>query len=116
MTIHDLRIAIYKPTLLHFDLVNELTDKLIHCFGDKIEVTSIKLDDNTLTLDDNLKVRMIEIDPEEIGAVLIHWYPQNKTDSSDYFCSAYMLTTNELKKIITFLQNVKNNYLQFVKK
>ena len=110
------RAQLYKPTPSQFKLVDELTKALKECFGKHIDTTGIRLDSGSLRLKDNLSVRMIEIDPQEIGAVLIHWYPKfDISNTSDPFCSAYVLTPNELKKIIKTLQNVSNYYKEHSK-
>lgn len=108
-----LRTNLYKATPLKLQLVDELTTALKKCFGDMVEVNQITFKSNQLKMDDGLFVKMIEIDPQQIGAVLIHWYPQfDKSTTSDPFCSAYMLTPNEIRKIIKMLQLAKDFYLK----
>lgn len=110
------RVQLYKATPLKLQLVDELTKALKECFGKHVDTTGIRLDSGSLRLKDNLSVRMIEIDPQEIGAVLIHWFPKfDVSNTSDPFCSAYILTPNELRKIIKTLQNVSNYYKEHSK-
>lgn len=107
----QLRVQLYKATPLKLQLVEELNNTLKHCFNSNIETTTIGFKPKFLTLNDNMDVRMIEIDPQEIGNVLIHWYPKfDVSTTSDPFCAAYILTPNEIRKIIKTLQKVKDTY------
>ena len=111
------RAQLYKPTPSQFKLVDELAEtlKTIPNRFD-VEMTSITFKKSKLVLKHGLSVRMIEIDPQEIGTVLIHWYPKfDVSNTSDPFCSAYVLTPNELKKIIKTLQDVSNYYKEHSK-
>jgi hypothetical protein len=108
-TLEQQRIQLYKATPLKLQLVDELASLIKNCFPN-VETNGIRFDDSHLRLE-GLTVKMLEIDPQEIGGVLIHWYPKfDISNTSDPFCSAYMLTINELKKLIKTLQNVKNSY------
>ena len=103
------RVQLYRATPLKLQLVDELIKELKKCFGEHMNANGIRLDSGSLKLKDNLSVRMIEIDPQVIGAVLIHWYPDfNVSTTSDPFCSAYILTPNELRKLIKAVQDVSN--------
>lgn len=102
------RIQLYKATPLKLQLVDEIIN-IIKTTAQHVELTSLSFEKDFLTLKDNLSVRQVEIDPQEIGAVLIHWYPKfDVSNTSDPFCSAYILTPNELRKIIKTLQDVKD--------
>lgn len=105
----NIRVQLYNATPLKLKLVDELIQLVKTCFK-HVETTSIDFKKNCLTFN-KLSVKQVEIDPQEIGGVLIHWYPKfDISNTSDPFCSAYMLTINELKKLIKTLQNVKNSY------
>ena len=115
MDINETRKWIYKVTPLKIKLVDELISSIKHCFNDKIEVTNIKFEDSHLRLGD-LTVKSIEIDPQELGGVLIHWYPNfNVSTRQDPYCSAYILTPKEIRKIIKTLQDVSNYYKEHIK-
>lgn len=104
------RVQLYKATPLKLVLVDELIYSIKHCFGDKVEINGFDFKDTFLKLG-KLQVRKVEIDPQEIGAVLIHWYPNHTISTQDDpYCSAYMLSINELRKLIKTLQSVSNYY------
>ena len=106
------RVQLYKPTPSQLQLVDELANTIKTLF-DNVETTSVDFKKAYLKLDDNMSVKSVEIDPQEISNVLIHWYPQfDKSNTSDPFCSAYILTPKEIRKIIKTLQNVKDYYQQ----
>ena len=105
----NVRVQLYKATPLKLKLVDELIQLVKNCF-EHVETTSIDFKETCLIFN-KISVRQVEIDPEEIGGVLIHWYPKRDISTkADPFCSAYMLTINELKKLIKTLQNVKDYY------
>lgn len=72
---------------------------------EKHDVNSVHIDDSSLKIDE-LSVRMIEIEHSH-SALLIHWEP-NPTISttSDPFCSAFILTYEELNTIHSKLSKV----------
>lgn len=101
----QIREQLYKATPLKLQLVDELISLIKGCFGNYIKVNGIRFDNRHFQLE-GLTVKMIEIDPQEIGGVLIHWYPNfNISTQRDPFCSAYVLHTNSIKKLISYLQN-----------
>jgi len=108
--LNEQRRLLYNATPSKIKLVDELASLIKGCFGDKVETTGIRFDDSHLKLG-GITVKMVEIDPMKFGGVLVHWYPKfDISNTSDPFCSAYILTINELKKLIKTLQNVKNSY------
>lgn len=109
-TLEQQRIELYKATPTKLKLVDELASFINGCFGDKVETTGIRFDDSHLKLG-GLTVKMIEIDPQIFGGVLVHWYPNfNISTQSDPFCSAYMLSEEEINIIIKDVKNIKNHY------
>lgn len=107
MNLNEQRRLVYKATPTKLKLVDELIN-ILKTTAQHVELTSLSFEKDFLTLKDNLSVRQVEIDPQEIGAVLIHWYPKfDVSTTSDPFCSAYVLTPKELRKIIKTLQDVK---------
>ena len=72
---------------------------------EKHDVDSVRIDYGSLKLDE-LSVRMIEIEHSH-SVLLIHWEP-NPTISttSDPFCSAFILTYEELNTIYSKLSKV----------
>lgn len=110
MDINETRKWIYKTTPLKIKLVDELISSIKYCFNDKIEVTNIKFEDNHLRLGD-LTVKSIEIDPHELGGVLVHWYPNFKTSTkNDPYCSAYILHNHEIRKLIHHVNHIHDYY------
>lgn len=108
----QIRVQLYKATPLKLQLVDDLIE-IIKTIPNRfdVEMNSITFTNKTIVLKDDLSVREIEIDPQVIGGVLIHWYPQfDVSKTSDPFCSAYILTPKEIRKINRTLQNVKNYY------
>ena len=108
------RIQLYKATPLKLQLVDKLIEaiKTIPNRFD-VEMTGITFKEKELILNDNMSVKTIEIDPQEIGGVLIHWFPKfDVSNTSDPFCSAYILTPNELRKVIKTVQDVTNYYIE----
>ena len=104
------RAQLYKATHLKLQLVDELTSKIKKCFGNKIEITSIGLDVEKLKME-GLSVKMIEIDPQKIGGVLVHWYPKPKISTQqDPYCSAYILKPCEIRKIMYHIDKIHEYY------
>jgi hypothetical protein len=106
------RKLLYKATPLKLKLVDELIPLVKSCFGDNIETTNIDFkEDKTITID-GLKVRSIEIDPQEIGGILIHWYSKlNVSTRKDPYCSIYILNIEEIKRIIRRIKMIHTYYL-----
>ena len=105
------RIQLYKASPLKLQHVDELISLIKGCFGDKIETTCIRYDDSHLKLGE-LTVQFLEIDKDEIGGVLVHWYPNPKISTNkDPYCSAYMLSVSEIRKIINDVKKIHNFYL-----
>jgi len=104
----ELRVRLYKVSPNKLELVDKLINLIKHCFNG-VETNGIRFD-STFKLG-KLSVKIIEIDPQEIGGVLIHWYPIKSVSlRNDPFCSAYILTEKEIKKIIDKIQSVKDFY------
>ena len=115
--LNETRVQLYKATPLKLQLVDELIN-LIKTIPNRfdVEMTSITFKEKELVLGDNMAVKTIEIDPQEIGGVLVHWYPNfNISTKNDPFCSVYILTVKEIKKLIKTLQKVKDYYLEHSK-
>jgi hypothetical protein len=106
----ELRVKLYKAKPSKLQLVDELISLIKGCFGDKVETNGIRFDSGNFKLGE-LSVNMIELDPQEIGGVLVHWYP--KLDISiryDPYCSVYMLSLREIKKIIERIKRIHEYY------
>ena len=87
-------------------LVSKGRETLIHLFP-KVEVNGIRIDSKQLKIND-LYVQTIETDPQTLGSILIHWYPDYKVSTkSDPYCSIYMLTEEEIKDIWRYLKKVQ---------
>ena len=107
-----IRVQLYKATPLKLQLVDELISLIKGCFGNHIKVNGIRFDNRHFQLG-GLTVKMIEIDPQEIGGVLIHWYPNFKISTrQDPYCSVYILKTNSIRKLIKEIQIIHDSYLQ----
>lgn len=106
----ETRVKLYRATPLKLQLVDELISLIKGCFGDKVETNGIRFDSGNFKLGE-LSVNMIELDPQEIGGVLVHWYP--KLDVSlrqDPYCSVYMLSMREIRKIIERIKRIHEYY------
>ncbi len=94
-----IRSALYHPSANKIKLV----DSLVECmknYAKGVSITDISFKEGAIRLG-GLSVKSIEIDPHEIGGVLVHWYPDYKVSTkSDPFCSAYVLSLAELRKLI----------------
>ena len=109
------RRLLYKATPLKLALVNQLASLIKDCFPN-VETNSIRFDTSHLRLA-HLTVKMIEIDPQILGGVLVHWYPNYKVSTqSDPYCSAYILSVKEIRKLIKTVQDVSNYYIEHNKK
>ena len=108
--LNNTRVQLYKATPLKLQLVDELIDLIKNCFKG-VETTSIDLTDKPISLFHGLKVKSLEIDPQQIGGVLVHWFPKHDISTkTDPFCSAYILHRTELRKIIYRIKSIKNYY------
>ena len=108
--LNDLRAKLYRAMPCKIKLVDELISLIKGCFGDKVETNGIRFDSGNFKLGE-LSVNMIELDPQEIGGVLVHWYP--KLDVSlrqDPYCSVYMLSMREIRKIINRIKHIHEYY------
>ena len=104
------RIQLYKATPLKLQLVEELISLIKGCFGDKVYTTGIRYDDSHLKLG-KLTVQFLEIDKAEIGGVLVHWYPRyDLSTHNDPYCSVYMLSVSEIRKIINDIKKIHDYY------
>jgi hypothetical protein len=114
-TLEQQRIEVYKATPTKLKLVDELALLIKHCFPN-VETNGIRFDDSHLKLG-GLMVQMVEIDPQEFGGVLIHWYPKKDVSTKDDpFCSAYMLDEKEINIIINDIKKIKEYYLSHTNK
>ena len=110
--LNGLRAKLYRVKPSKLQLVDELISLIKGCFGDKVETNGIRFDSGNFKLGE-LSVNMIELDPQEIGGVLVHWYP--KLDVSlrqDPYCSVYMLSLREIKQIINRIKHIHEYYKQ----
>ena len=110
MNLNEQRTLVYKTTPTKLKLVDELIDLIKHCFPN-VETNGMRFDDSHLKLD-KLTVKMIEIDPQELGGVLVHWYPNFKLSTqTDPYCSAYILTKKEINTLIGEVKKIKEYYI-----
>ena len=108
-TLEQQRIQLYKATPLKLQLVDELASLIKNCFPN-VETNGMRFDDSHLRLA-HLTVKMIEIDPQELGGVLVHWYPNfNISTKNDPYCSAYILRPHEIRKIIHHVKHIHEYY------
>ena len=104
--LNETRKKLYRVSDDILLLVNKVRETLIHLFP-KVEVNGIRIDSNQLKIND-LYVQMIEIDPQTLGSILIHWYPNYKVSTkSDPYCSIYILTEEEIKDVWRYLKKVQ---------
>jgi hypothetical protein len=110
--LNDVRAKLYRVKPSKLQLVDELISLIKGCFGDRVETNGIRFDSGNFKLGE-LSVNMIELDPQEIGGVLVHWYP--KLDVSlrqDPYCSVYMLSLREIRQIINRIKHIHEYYEQ----
>ena len=106
MDINETRKKLYRVSDQTILLVSKVKSTLTH-LDSGVEVNGIRIDSGQLKIGD-LSVYMIEIDPQEIGSILIHWYPDYKVSTkSDPFCSIYMLKEEEIKDLWRYLKKVQ---------
>lgn len=102
------RIQLYKAKPSKLKLVDELISLIKGCFGDKVETTCIRYDDSHLKLG-KLTVKFLQID--EVSGVLVHWYPRyDLSTHNDPYCSVYMLSVSEIRKLIKDLNRIHEYY------
>lgn len=110
--LNELRAKLYRAKPSKLQLVDELISLIKGCFGDKVETNGIRFDSGNFKLGE-LSVNMIELDPQEIGGVLVHWYPKlDISTKNDPYCSVYMLSLREIRKIIERINKVHEYYEQ----
>lgn len=110
MNLNEQRRLVYKATPTKLKLVDELIDLIKHCFPN-VETNVMRFDDSHLKLG-TLIVKMIEIDPQELGGVLVHWYPNFKLSTqTDPYCSAYILTEEEISTLIGEVKKINQYYI-----
>lgn len=102
------RVKLYKATPLKLKLADKVAETIRTCFGtDKIETNGLRFDSGAFKLG-GLTVKMVDLDKQSIGNVLIHWVPDFKiSTNSDPFCAIYMLHTNEIKKLLRKVRSIK---------
>ena len=106
MNLNETRKKLYRVSDQTILLVSKVKSTLTHLYSG-VEVNGIRIDSNQLKIGD-LYVQMIEVDPQEIGSILVHWYPNyNVSTKSDPYCSIYMLTEDEIKDIWRYLKKVQ---------
>ena len=106
-----IRIQLYKAKPSKLKLVDELISLIKGCFGDKVETNGIRFDSGAFKLGE-LSVKMIELDPQEFGGVLVHWYPLDVSIRYDQYCSVYMLSLREIGKIIKRINDIHEYYIE----
>ena len=108
--LNELRAKLYRAKPSKLQLVDELISLIKGCFGNKVETNGIRFDSGNFKLGE-LSVKMIELDPQEFGGVLVHWYPKlNVSIRYDPYCSVYMLSLREIKKIIERIKRIHEYY------
>lgn len=111
--LNNTRVQLYKATPLKLQLVEKVKNTLTHVFPQNgVETNGVRLDSNQLKIGE-LYVQMIEVDPQEIGSILVHWQPNyNISTKSDPYCSIYILTEKEIKDIWRFLKKIQCYYIK----
>ena len=108
--LNDVRAKLYRVKPSKLQLVDELISLIKGCFGDRVETNGIRFDSGNFKLGE-LSVNMIELDPQVIGGVLVHWYPKfDISTKNDPYCSVYMLSTHEIRKIINRINKIHEYY------
>ena len=96
----QIRKQLYKPTPLKLQFVDEIINNI-----KSLKVNGVRFD-TTLKLE-GIQVQLIEIDPQEIGGILIHWFPNHHISAKrDPYCSVYILQTNTIKKLLRIITNI----------
>ncbi len=99
----EIRVQLYKATPLKLQLVNKLKHLIEECFGNHIVTNGIRFDSSSFKLD-GLYVDMVQIDPEEIGNVLVHWFQDGK------YCSVYKFKVSDIRRIIQRIGKIHEYY------
>lgn len=99
----ETRVRLYRATPLKLQLVDELISLIKGCFGDRVETNGIRFDSGNFKLGE-LSVNMIELDPQEIGGVLVHWSQDGK------YSSVYMLKVSDIRRIIQRISKIHEHY------
>jgi hypothetical protein len=103
----ELRVQLYKPTPLKLKLVDELISEIKSCFGDKVETHTIEFKHHFFKLG-GMWVKSVQTEENGIGGVLVHWEPNHRISTKiDPFCSAYILTTQEIQKTLRTIKSIK---------
>lgn len=112
----NLRVQLYKPTPLRLKLVDELISEIKSCFGDKVITDTIEFEHHAFKLG-GMWVKSVQTEEKGIGGVLIHWEANFRiSTTTDPFCSAYILSTNEVKSLLKYIKSVKAIYASSQKK
>ena len=106
----NLRVQLYKPTPLRLKLVDELISEIKSCFGDKVITDKIEFEHHAFKLG-GMWVKSVQTEENGIGGVLVHWEANPRiSTTTDPFCSAYILTTNEVKSLLQQIKMIKAIY------
>lgn len=112
----NLRVQLYKPTPLRLKLVDELISEIKSCFGYKVETATIEFEHHAVKLG-GMWVKSVQTEENGIGGVLVHWEANPRiSTTTDPFCSAYILSTNEVKSLLQTVKMVKAIYASSQKK
>ena len=112
----NLRVQLYKPTPLRLKLVDELITEIKTCFGDKVVTDTIEFEYHAFKLG-GMWVKSVQTEEKGIGGVLVHWEANPRiSTATDPFCSAYVLSTNEVKSLLQQIKMIKAIYASSQKK
>lgn len=112
----NLRVQLYKPTPLRLKLVDELITEIKTCFGDKVVTDTIEFEYHAFKLG-GMWVKSVQTEEKGIGGVLVHWEANPRiSTTTDPFCSAYVLSTNEVKSLLQHIRMIKAIYASSQKK
>lgn len=112
----NLRVQLYKPTPLRLKLVDELITEIKTCFGDKVVTDTIEFEHHAVKLG-GMWVKSVQTEEKGIGGVLVHWEANPRiSTNTDPFCSAYVLSTNEVKSLLQQIKMIKAIYASSQKK
>ena len=110
---NELKLArqLYHPTKKTEELVIKIANLFDKPINNNVKVTDVSFKENYLNIGD-LSVKTIERENSH-SMILIHWFPNhNISTKKDPFCSAFVLKTNELKKIYTEVERFFNSLQQ----
>lgn len=106
----NIRVQLYKPTPLRLKLVDELISEIKSCFGEKVVTDTIEFKRHVLKLG-GMWVKSVQTEEKGIGGVLVHWEANPRiSTTTDPFCSAYILSTNEVKSLLQTVKMIKAIY------